>query len=318
MRRTFAVLACALLTLTSCGGGGGGGGPAPEVQLARELASTRLSRNPRIEPVVTPFVNEFLVLSQIDQNLNFSTAGTFVLGRYQATLQRLAERAQIDRVTVFVSSDLACTSVAVGGGIAGDALIVLDGKFLDVLAEVSNGLALRESGRISASIAQIVDSAAFSQLTFSRACLATDPTAFPDTALSAAELDRSIEIFTQLVGGLFFHEFGHVWNWHALLKFREQYTIPGGGFFTYTSATEDNSDVISGILNAKAGHSSSLTTFAFDLLAFTYLYRRAPGSLSFEQTSSWEIQYQQTAPTYSSLAARKGLIERGYRGWANR
>lgn len=311
-----------VVLVTGCGGGGGGSapvGPAPiEVQLARDLAGSGLEKNPAYFPVTTLSVDEPFLLAQADQQLFDAVAAQIVTGRYQSTLNRLAERAQIARVQVAVVSDLACTAVPFGGGVAADRLLALDGKLLDLMAELANAIALRETGRISATDGQIVDAAAAQQLSFVRFCLPADPVAFPDAVLTPAEFDRSVEIFTQLVGGLFFHEFGHVWGWHTLAGLRDQIFFPSGGFFRYTSAIEDNADLISGVLNAKSGHDASYPKLMYDLMAFTFFYRRAPGSLAFDNVQTWQAQYQQAAPTYSSIAVRKSIIDLGYRGWQQR
>ncbi|SHM72928.1 hypothetical protein SAMN02787076_02042 [Rhizobacter sp. OV335] len=251
----------------------------------------------------------------MDQQIVQSTSASYLAGRYTNTFNRLAQRASIARVYVQVSSDLACTAVPFGGGVAANTLMVLDGKMLDLMADVANGLAMRESGRTSLSLLQIVDLAASQQMSFSRFCQAADPLAFPDASLTPGELDRSVELFTQMTGGTFFHEFGHIWNWHSLAKLREQIFVPGGGLFTYTSVIEDNADIISGILNAKSGHAQSSAELAYDLMAFTVIYRRNPGGYSFGNTTSWQTQYQQTSPTYSSLATRKALLSSGFSGW---
>jgi hypothetical protein len=121
-----------------------------------------------------------------------------------------------------------------------------------------------------------------------------------------------------MVGGILFHEFGHIWGRHMLLRVRESSVYPQGGFFTYTSAIEDNADVIAGILSAKSNHDSSYPKFMVDLMTFTYFYRRAPGSVFFAQSLSWQGQYQQLEPSHSSSAVRKNLIGLGYQGWQNR
>lgn len=315
----LAVLGALLLALAACGGGGGDDGAAStgssaataEVQQARELAASGLFKRSGLAPVFS----EPQVLGQMDQNLAGAVAPQWLANRYAATLGRLVQRAALAPPPAGVVSDLACTAVPFGGGVTADQLLVLDGKLLDMFADIANGLALRESARLSASVAQVVDAAAGLQLSFSRFCAASDPLAFPDAALTAAELERAVEIFTQLTGGIFFHEFGHVWGWHALLRLRDGLLSPGGGFFSYTSAIEDNADLTSGILGAKAGHDLAFAQMAYDLMAFVYFYRQAPGSLSFADTQTWNAQYGRTSPTYSSLAARKQLLGLGAAAW---
>lgn len=321
-----ALLALLLFAQAGCGGGGEGesntgpssGSAGAEVDLARRLQAQGLEKNPQYWPVTTPFLDEPLALLQMDQRLLQGTSATIVANRYFNSLSRLAQRAQIARVFVYVSRDLACTSSPFGGGVAADTVIVIDGKMLDLMADVANGLAMRESGRLSLSIPQIVDSAASQQMSFARFCTTSDPLAFPDAALSSQESSRAVEIFTQFLGGVFFHEFGHTWNWHSLFKLRENIFVPGGGFSSYTSAVEDNADIIAGILSGKSGHDIALVKVSFDLMAFSYLYRRSPGSYSFNNTTSWQSQYSQTSPNYSSLAARKSLLDVGFIGWQRR
>ncbi len=321
-----ALLVIALFTQAGCGDAGdGNGSPSPsagsagvEVDLARRLQTQGLEKNPQYWPVVTPLINEPLALLQMDQQLLQGTSATIVARRYESSLVELVRRANIARAFVYVSSDLACTSSPFGGGVAADTVIVIDGKMLDLMADVANGLAMRESGRLSLTIPQVVDLAAAQQMSFSRFCTTTNPLAFPDARLSSQEFNRSVEMFTQFLGGVFFHEFGHTWNWHSLFKLRENAFVPGGGFSSYTSAVEDNADLIAGVLSAKAGHDPALVKMSFDLMAFSYFYRRSPGSYSFNNTTSWQSQYSQTSPNYSSLAARKSLLDAGFSGWQRR
>jgi hypothetical protein len=313
------VLSAGALLVAACGGGGST--PAPnepiEVQLARQLAPVGIEKNPDFFPVAG-VINEPALLAAKDQELLQASGALSVAPRFVNTLSKIAVRAQIARVNVFVVNDLACTSVPFGGGVATNAVIVLDGKLLDLMADVANGIALVETGRLQATISQVVDAAAAQQLAFGRYCAASDPLSFPDGALTQAERDRGVEVFAQLVGGLLFHEFGHIWNWHTLAGLRDQILFPSGGFFRYTSALEDNADLIAGVLSAKAGHDPSLTKLTYDLMTFTYFYRRAPLQTTFAAVQSWETQYQQSSPTYSSLATRKALIDAGYRGWLSR
>lgn len=290
----------------------------PEVQQARALASSNLSKQAGIFPVQSVFGDEAFILAQQDLQVA-SSVGFWVLPqRFTNTLNRLNARASVAPTDTRVVSDMACTQVGFGGGVAGDRVIHLDGKLLDLMAEVSNALALIDSGRLTATLTQVVDAAAAQQMNFSNFCRAADPIAFPDSALSLAEQDRAVEYFTQLVGGIYFHEFGHVWGWHSLARIRDQYLAPQGSFFSYTSVIEDNADLTSGILNAKAGHSASVTKLMIDLMAFQYFYRRNPGFVSFANVQGWSVQYQQTSPTHSSLAGRKGTIDVGYSAWARR
>lgn len=316
-------LASALL-VAACGGRSGDGGATnaevvqPEVQQARELATSGLQRRAGFFPVVTAAGDEGAYLLQKDQQLANALGRYVISNRYASTLNRLATRAGISRVQAAVVSDLACTSVPFGGGVATDSLLALDGKLFDVLAEVANALALRETGRLVAPLEQIVDNAAARQINFANFCVASDPIAYPDSLLSAAEFDRSVEYFTQLAGGLFFHEFGHVWGWHTLIGLRDRILFPAGGIFSYTSAIEDNADITSGILSAKSGHDPAMPKLTYDLMAFTYFYRRNPGFVSFSNIQAWDTQYAQSAPTYSSLAVRKTLIDLGYSAWGRR
>lgn len=313
-------LACAAL-LAACGGGGGddasGGSASPQVQQARALAAPTVTRQAGIGPVVTPFGDEAWLLYTVDLNLDLATAPALLPGRYAQTLQRLRTRTGITGDDTRVVSDLACTAMPFGGGIAGDRVIVLDGKLLDVMAEVANGIALRESGRLAATDAQIVDAAAAAQLGFAFFCRAADPIAFPDAVLDSREFERAVEIFAQLAGGIYFHEFGHVWGWHALLRLRDQAFVQGR-VFGYSSAIEDNADLTAGILSAKAGHDARWPRMMFDLMSFTFMYRRQPGWVGYADVQTWAAQFQQLSPTYSPLAQRKQWVDLGYAAWQQR
>ncbi|HEX5312284.1 hypothetical protein [Aquabacterium sp.] len=290
---------------------------APEVRLARQLAVNPVTRTTEITPVSYP-VNEPAALFQTDLNLTRMLYANVIPDRYSATLSRLASRTQINGLNAQVVNDLACSPVPFGGGIAGADAVYLDGKLLDLMADIANGLAMKASGRLSASLSQIVDTAAAQQLSFANFCVPSAPLAFPDAMLTPAELDRSVEIFTQLAGGILFHEFGHVWARHTLLQLRDSIINPQGGFFAYTSATEDNADVISGVLSAKANHESTYPKMMIDLMTFAYFYRRSPGAVFFDQALTWQAQLQQMEPKHSSSAQRKMLIDLGFSGWARK
>ena len=79
-----------------------------------------------------------------------------------------------------------------------------------------------------------------------------------------------------------------------------------------------HSRLVSGVLNAKSGHDASHPTLAYDLMTFTYFYRRAPGTVSFASVQAWHTQYQQTSPTYSSLIRRRSLVDLGFSAWQRR
>jgi hypothetical protein len=308
--------------VTACGGGGESTSQpqvvAPEVEQARLLASSAVTRRAGLFPISTNLINEPLVLAQQDVMLQEQFGPLVISGRFSKTLERLRTRAQIQSWKIAVLSDIACNGSSIGGGAAADSQIVLDGKQLDLEADIANGLALREAGKLSMSIPQIVDLAAAKQLSFAAFCKPTEPSAFPDAGLTTAEQDRAVEIFAQLAGGIVYHEFGHVWGWHSLNKIREQVLAPQNGLFRFSSATEDNADITAGILSAKAGHDQFFAQMAYDLMAFTYNYRRAPGSVSFVDTISWESQYNKSAANYSSLALRKTLVVLGYSAWRNK
>lgn len=61
-----------------------------------------------------------------------------------------------------------------------------------------------------------------------------------------------VRLFTPLAGGIHFHDLGHVWGWHALLRLRDEAFVQGL-VFGYGSVIEDNADLTAGILRAKAG-----------------------------------------------------------------
>lgn len=313
---TFAKLMMLLsvFTLVACGGGGGGGGSTnPEIQLGHQLAPSSISRQSGIFPPTLP---EQAYLHQQDQFIYGNLQGNIEVGRYAFTISLLLSRAGIasNAVNVFIVKDFSC-GTSVGGGLALNSILFLDGKLLDILSEAANYQALLNSGKESAPLDQVMSSIVTRHV--SRPCLSNDPIAYPLDRLTPDERSAADEMFYEMVGGIFFHEFGHVWGWDALTSLRAQTYDPtlASFFALYPSAREDRADVIAGALTKKSGHQISNAILWLDVAAYLWLFQRGYGVFNyFDKSTTYAISKQIDA-SHSGVPTRIQFYASGFNSY---
>jgi hypothetical protein len=312
------VLTAAALSLAGCGGGGGAGSSSnnpvesPEQAMARALAGPTVSRDASIP---APLPSEEATLYQQDAVAAGSVGGMLLPGRYATTIGVLVQRAglNLQSMQVYVAADLSC-GTGIAGGFAGYAQLVLDGKLLDVLGDVANYMALLRSGRATASLDAVMDTIVYAHA--GRPCMANDPLVVPFSALSPAELSDADSIFYQLAGGIFFHEFGHLWSSDALTSLRANY-VPGLAYMLmyYPTASEDRADVTSGILSAKSNHSLANAQLWLDVAPYLWLVQRGYPVLSYADKATTLAYVAQIDSTHSSPVVRQRTMARGFNAW---
>jgi hypothetical protein len=183
----------------------------------------------------------------------------------------------------------------------------LDGKFLDILFDMANYIALSRSGRTFDSIYYAADNIVAYHLSSNR----TLPSGgYYYHMLTPQEKMSSDELYLSMVGGIYYHEFGHYLLLHMLDSVRAQYDL--SGTILYSSASEDDADFVGGALSAKAGLDESAGLLMFDLMTFYSAYKSGQVYNFINITNNFVVQFQQSSITYSSLAVRKSNFSKGY------
>jgi len=239
---------------------------------------------------------------------------------YDGAISRLKQQVGMSpTVNIRVVTDLACFEPA-GGGMTGLNIVTVDGKFLDILSEYANYRALAESRIFAEStLASLGQNAAINHIVSYHQlypCNNAPAAYYPSSLLSTTTASRATQIFDSLAGAIMYHEYGHYWA-HALSDsildqaFFSQFT-PYGYINVYPAREENDADFVAGILSHKSGHDLSLSEEMIDLMAF-YMYFRQGGVTDIAQVeNSYLAQFVQQNPKYSSLAARKSIIQHGY------
>lgn len=229
---------------------------------------------------------------------------------WNGAIGRLKQQAGIDdAVEIDVVPDLQ-TLVSAGGGATGTGLVVVDGKFLDILFEYAHYVAMAENGETSDPVISALDGI----VAYHDALSGQNVPPGYYAAQSPEAQDAAVAHFDSFAGAILYHEFGHYWSWACIDSVRFQYAV-GTGIYYWPSKVEDDADLISGVLSAKAGHAQADAIAMIDLMAFYTLYRQRYVQ-SFADVEAAYIQYVQMAQNYSSLAGRKQLIQQGYADWA--
>lgn len=212
-------------------------------------------------------------------------------------------------VPISVTPDLVFAT-SIGGGLTGHTFVVVDGKFLDILAEYSTYLVLAETGQTGVSRVQAID--AIVARHNSASGTNAQPTLFVQSSLAGTgDVQRVESYLRDFAGAILYHEYGHYWAWGCVDTLRA--TLPATNLlYFYPSKIEDDADLIAGVLSAKTGHSLARSQEMVDLMAY-YTLNRFGMAQSFGQVAaSYAGQFQQPNRMYQSLAGRKATIARGF------
>ncbi len=209
----LAALALAALFLTACPNTGGGDGDDDEIQIPLEaaLAGDPISRDPN-HSKPTPF--EQVSLDVLDDSLA-ALADAFPYDAYDAAGDFLLDAVDVDPgPNGQVLTDFRDAGLLFGGGAAGHDVLILDGKFLDILSEYATFLALSQTGQDLTDPEDALDTIVVSH-NASPMTNSGGITWMVDD-LDAPTLAISNDIFSALMGGVLYHEFGHVYLFHVL------------------------------------------------------------------------------------------------------
>jgi hypothetical protein len=295
-----------LALLVGCGPGdastpAGSSGAPPSAPTIQEL----LARNPLTrDPTQTATAQEDAYLkANADPYLYGVANQAGVNGRYDARLSGLQASVGISATyNAAVLTDFRLGGIAYRGGITGHAVLLLDGKFLDILHEYATFLALSDVGAVLVTpefaldviipMHNAVAGAVSDDLIYSAAI----GDIFGVDVRPAAE-----NYFRSLAGAILFHEFGHIYLWHMLDRLRAQYSFfPANNPFV--AAAEDDADTISGMLAKKAGLSRSLIDDTYLVLDY-YSLQQVQGSTRLADIVD-PAHFDKAQAPYSSLRGR--------------
>ncbi|MCZ6463633.1 MAG: hypothetical protein O7A09_04780 [Proteobacteria bacterium] len=300
-------LALAVLFLAACKGSGGGDGDDDRIQIPLEvsLAADPISRDPN-HSNPTPF--EQVSLDALDDSLA-ALADAFPYADYDAAGDFLLDAVDVDPgPNGQVLTDFRDAGLLFGGGAAGHDVLVLDGKFLDILSEYATFLALRQTGQDLTDPEDALDTIVVSH----NASPVTNPDGITWLVddLDAPTLAISNDLFSALMGGVLYHEFGHVYLFHVLDSLRDNNMLMPGLDLQPTEA-EDAADTVAGMLIAKAGLDLATLLEMFDILAYYSIQQVAPDTRIADILDP-DFQNLSLDGEHSSVAERKQLASDGY------
>jgi len=272
------------------------------------LKQKSLSRDPSQLPANS------IELQQLDYIDAIRTNSLYSSENYHLQIIRtLNQKANIaDSVKGFVEVDMKNNTNLwmISGGHTGHNYVAMDGKFIDILFEMANYIALTRSGRVYDSIYFAADNIVAYHLSSNR----TLPSGgYIYDLLTPQERVDANALFLSLVGAIYYHEYGHYMLLHMLDISRANYDATG--LVQYSSANEDDADFIAGALSAKAGLDVQAGQLMFDLMAFYSAYKGGYVFNFANITNNYVIQFQQNTVTYSSLAVRKTNFINGFNNY---
>lgn len=294
--------------------------PSPPIDSTASLepaqqVAAALKGNIDRDPTQWPSLNEDYLLTSRDHSYIIPSLPA-VTSQYGRDLSRLRAAAGISlAVPMQAVVDLQC-AVPYGGGITGHNLITVDAKFFDVLKDYAAYLTLSEQGHTNemrasalARITLLHNSFPCANLPLNRFIYASIPST--NSASTQAKYDS-------MAGAILYHEFGHHWTWALLdgLRINNAYWAFGVvPYYVYPAKSEDEADLIAGILTRKAGHNATLAMEMIDIMAL-YVFHRQYGTYpDISNIQSIQLQYARMNQQYSALAARKALIQAGYNAY---
>lgn len=306
--------------LNGCGGGSAGSNAAgisnfssngtPQVLPASVSLNAQLTRNLSLENIdrdpqqAAPRANELPPLNFLDANLKRSAQ---YKTRYGTQLSRVMSNAEFqNNVSVYIEDDMRFNLSVSGfiGGYTGHNVIALDGKFIDILWEVSTYLAGAEAGLYSMTKDQAV-SQIVKALNQKKGYLGEQ--VFFRQSLNANSILRADYFFESLAAGILYHEYGHYYHYHALDHQRAANTADEARV-SHSSFNEDQADEVAGMLLAKAGYDVALGSEMLDMMAYYGLNREVP-SANYSDVTENAVFQNTSYKMYSSYADRKARMK---------
>lgn len=258
-----------------------------------------------------PTINEASKLNYLDSLLNY-TLNNSSRYTYESIAYSILRRASIKLdIPLYIDNDFRDSRFPFGGGVTGHSKIIIDGKFIDILYEISAYMAAYDNFIIYENIIEATNAVVQAQ-NYDRGFQAYyiyDRQYLSETANNTAD-----KYFEELFSAIIFHEFGHYYLYHMLDTIRVENTAYSV-MLSYSTQREDACDYIAGVLMKKAGYSTSARGgVMMDIMAY-YILKRSNYLLSFSDIIlGQEIQYTQLSSLYSSLSVRKENLRRGFEG----
>jgi hypothetical protein len=271
------------------------------------LASSVILRDPN-HPGAS--FNEHHELNNYDVELQLETLDAGYQPYYQYYLELARRDAGIDgSVLIEVAEDFRFNVHLDdrAGAVAGHSYILVDGKFLDALWEISSFLAMSDLGLVYRDWVEAFDEVIY----LHQQVLGSTQLAFlyPFEVLDSYGQELAEAYFLTYVSALLYQEFGHLFYRHALENLRRD------GFLEPLAEThylqEDRADVISGMLLAKVGHPVELAVEMWDLLTFFYIQRFDP-AVTYDQILEPSFQDGFVVEDGNTLTERKYQVIYGY------
>lgn len=296
---------------TSCGRTHGSSPQFSVPPLEVVLSEPVLWRDPAQEPA---FQTEDNFLHLYDDEVEGLTARARRNTSYESWINEALDRVGVDlhyRVIVTEDFRLSGWLESVAGGVTGHELIVLDGKLLDILLEYSTFIALWERGDIRRDPVEAVDEIVLLHNDFLGETTGGFLYRYWDVDLDVAL--RADTHFLRFVSALVYHEFGHLYLGHVLAALRRD-----GDLETLRPPDpidEDDADLVSGMLVAKAGRDLFSAQELLDVMCFA-LEQRFDRNLTYWDVLSPGFQDASPGGGYSSLSFRKQTVLEGFDRYA--
>ena len=279
-------------------------GVSSETSLARALSANSIFKSP-----ISPALSNFEALRLRSQDFNFYISG--LRSQYYENLVRsVATRARISSNASFtVTQDFQLIpGIRFSGGIAGHEVVMLDGKYLDILFEYANYLVMRERNLTFDDGLLAINSIVANHNSYFG--FRTYFTRYNGLFLNFSDQQYAESLFQSLIAFIVYHEYAHVYLNHAVESSRissyvEYYQV------NFSSTQEDAADFIAGVLIAKSGLSYNLANFGLDILHF-YIDQRTGFRTSINQIPS-DAFFDNPNDRYSTLINRHQSVAMGWR-----
>ena len=233
---------------------------------------------------------------------------------YDIDLDWLCYATEMDpRYRFLVVSDLrAHPQLAyVAGGVAGDELVILDGKLLDILLEYAVFLALYDVGIVDRDPEEAVDEIGY----LHNGWIGATTEGF---LYRYNDLDFQLQLtadwyLRSLMSSIVLNKFAHMFHYHSLAALRDLgYLEP----LVFPTATEvDDADIAAGMLVRKIETNLALAIEAIDILAF-YAIQRFEVDVTYFLILSPAFQEQPLSDSWFPLITRKDALYWGHERFA--
>lgn len=286
--------------------------PPPPVILEEAVATWPVFRHPD-SPL--PSFAERDVLEHHDDSLDLLLEAVGHNHAYDFLLDEAADRAGLDRaVRIDVGEDFrwSDSTFDAAGAVSGDRRLVLDGKFLDALGEISVFLVLRDHGFEWRDVDEAIDEIVFLHQDYYGAT--TEGFLYRYADLDSFEAAEADELLIQLLAPILDAAFGDVFLRHALLDLRRD------GFVSLPLALHAHeqldADQVAGMLVRKADGSLDLALGALDILAYALEQRFDRDFTYFDAQEPW-FQWSMGRGGQPAPTERKEWLRNGERRYAD-